>query len=143
MVKLLNILVVAFLAVAPGMNVHVLIHSADLCAYIAPTVVEITDGVQVEAEVTHCGHRHHCDTQQDQPKDNPDDHDGCPHICSSVAPATAAPVMQVRSFDAPAYPSAVCILLNHVEAAFPGGPKLDDSRPPPGPDGVATTILLI
>ena len=134
MLKLLNILVVAYLAVAPGMNVEVLIHSVNLCDYTAPQVA-----TEQPAQASHCGHDHGCPTQEDTPEET----EGCPHIHQAVSPTTAMPAMQVQSFDDQPCP-AVCEVSSLTPiSVLAQVPVIDHSRPPPGPDLVATTILLL
>lgn len=133
MLKLLNILVVAYLAIAPGMNVEAFIHSVNLCAYTAPQVA-----AEAPSQTIHCGHNHSCPAP-----DTPDEPEDCPHIHEAVPPANVMPVVQVQSFD-----QLPCPALNEVSTLAAGNahthvPATDDSRPPPGPDVVATTILLI
>lgn len=133
MLKLLNILVVAYLAIAPGMNVEAFIHSVNLCAYTAPQVA-----AEVPAETNHCGHSHGCPSP-----DTPDEPEGCPHIHQTVAPANAMPAMQIQSFDeqpCPALNELHTVTLVSVAAR---SLLVDHSRPPPGPEIVSTTILLI
>ena len=133
MLKLLNILVVAYLAIAPGMNVEAFIHSVNLCTYTAP---------QVAAEAPahdHCGHDHGSPTEDDAPEE----HEHCPHVHQAIPPANVMPVVQVQSFDQLPCPALTEVSTLSSGSAHKQAPVIDDSRPPPGPEIVATTILLI
>jgi hypothetical protein len=126
MLKVLNILAIAYLAVAPGMNVDRLIHSVSLCRYTEP--------VQV-AQADHCGHNH-------APKPEPQQKE-CPHFDSDTPLATAMPVVHAQPEIAAALPVLNPPVLEIALPASAGRTSEDDPRPPPGPEHLRTVILLV
>lgn len=129
MLKLLNILLAASLAVAPGLSVNGLLHSLSLCDLLAPEA-----GHMRPAEY-HCGHDH----QKPQPEDKPTH---CHHV-DGVGQTVIAPVLNLAP-DYEAAPPRACLVSTSMlqpPVLLPALPK--DPRPPPGEPRVGSTFILI
>lgn len=125
MMKLANILMAAFLALAPGMDVVRLLHALEACGETAARVL------------AHHDHEHN----DGQPCDDVPPQD-CPHFKNvphgSPAMSAAAPLSVI--LPAPPLCAAPVVHTAPVSAQ----PVLDqDSRPPPGPPLVGCVKLLI
>src|SRR5688572_1051096 len=94
MLKWLNILAIAYLAIAPGMDVGRLIHSVNLCRFADP----VGHNAVAEKPATHCGHNH----QPTQPEPQEEE---CPHIHSVAAHTAAMPVAQLQPVVGAALPT--------------------------------------
>lgn len=127
MLKVANILMAAFLALAPGMDAVALLHAVQACEF----------GAKFAAGTTHDheGHDH-----GDEPCDTPPQ--DCPHFKhvphGSPALLAAAPV----SVFLPGPP--ICALPDVAAAPVVPLSRLnEDSRPPPGPPLVGCVKLLV
>jgi hypothetical protein len=128
MLKLLNILVIAYLAVAPGMNVEVLLHSVELC--------HATESLAVQPPDAHAGCTHHAPVP-----DEPSEHSGCPHLTEAAAPSSVMPAVQpASSVELPCpYPGPAPEPRATDRSA--GVSVLEDAQPPPWLG--QTTILIL
>jgi hypothetical protein len=131
MLKLLNILAIAYLAIAPGMNVDRLIHAVNLCRFADPAGHHQT----IEAS-HHCGRSH-------APRPEPEPRDECPHLHNVSVHATAMPVVQLQPVVLAATPTLNPPILEVREPASVTALAHDDPRPPPGPELVGIVILLV
>lgn len=125
MLKLANILMAAFLALAPGMDVVRLLHALEACGETAARVL------------AHHDHEHN----DGQPCDDVPPQD-CPHFKNvphgSPAMAVAAPLSVIL----PAPPMCAVPIVPAAPAVSTIAVNLE-SRPPPGPPLVGCVKLLI
>ncbi|MBZ0136791.1 MAG: hypothetical protein K8I27_10500 [Planctomycetes bacterium] len=139
MLKLLNILIVAYLAIAPGMNVEAFIHSVNLCRVTAPKVMQ--EPVPAACAHAHCPTSQSDDTREQSPQDQ--EPDSCPHLGSNVAPVNAMPAAVVQSFDMQACPVLVDYSPLSPPRAAVSRPINNDAHPPPTATLKGITILLV
>jgi hypothetical protein len=132
MLKWLNILAIAYLAIAPGMDVGRLIHSVNLCRFADPAG-HTTTVAQADA---HCGHNHKPTKPEPQEEE-------CPHLHSVTVHTAAMPVAQLQPVEGAALPTLNPPVLE-MQAPFSACHVSDDDpRPPPGPMLVGIVVLLV
>jgi hypothetical protein len=131
MLKWLNILAIAYLAIAPGMDVGRLIHSVNLCRLADP----VGHSQVAEQPAHHCGHSH-------APKPEPQEEE-CPHLHEVIVHATAMPVVQLQPVVAAALPALNPPVLELQSPVSACRVSEDAPRPPPGPPLFGTIILQV
>ena len=133
MIKLLNILAVAYLAIAPGMNVSRLLHAVDFCQYLEPHVV-------VAHVETHSDCTHHTPKDQ-QPTETPKD--DCPHLTQLTVDMGAIPVVSIVSSSTPLNPALCWIAEATVTCTYSLPASPGDARAPPDTPRTGITQILI
>ena len=130
MMNWLNILAVAYLAAAPGMDVGRLIHSINLCHFADPAShTLIGEGC------------HDCSGHDHAP--TPEPKEDCPHLHEVAVYAPAMAVAQLQSIEVAALPSPGLPVSELQAPLYICHVSDDDPRPPPGPDLVGTVVLLV
>jgi hypothetical protein len=130
MLKCLNILAVAYLAAAPGMDVGRLIHSVNLCRFADPT-----------SHARSCAEAHECSGHSHEPQPEPEK--DCPHLHEVAVYAPAMAAAPLQSIVVAALPSLCIPVIGLYAPLYLCHFSDDDPRPPPGPELVGTVVLLV
>lgn len=126
----LNIFVLAFLAISPGMNADVLAHSFRLCRFMPEPVAAQPDSS--------------CPCDNDQQDDTDHDHEGgCQHLAGMTAQPPAVPGIQIPGTQQA--PPPCLIALTPAGRSLPrvALPSPVHTRPPPLNLLTGATLLLI
>jgi len=132
MVKVANVLLAFFLALAPGMDAVRLLHGLDLCQFAGNAG----------------SHRHTADADRHAhggPCDDTDKHppqDECPHLKNLSHGALAVVFEAPLPFDLPAAPFSLapqCLACVNTTTC----PPAHQVRPPPGPPRLGCVLLQV
>ena len=131
MLKLLNILAITYLTIAPGMNVGSLLHAIEACRYFEPAAAA--------APAVHSCRHHQHPPGHDQDLTPAD----CDHSHALPVESRVAPVVAPESIAAEAGFGFCCVFHPLHESAGHAPCQLEDSKPPPGPPLVGTIVQLV